>query len=533
MKFGLLPVHEAVGGIIAHGIRDGDILLKKGAVLHAGQASALIKAGIAHVTVALLDADDVGEDAAAAGIAAEVAGSGVRVDRAFTGRANLFADACGILVIDDAGVDRLNAVDEAVTFATLAPFKVVEPGEMVATVKIIPFAVPSAVAQAARAACGGPLVQVARFEPKRVAVISTLLPGLKASVIDKTLAITGQRLARLGSVVVADRRVPHEAPALEDALAAVGDADLVLIFGASAITDRGDVIPAAIAAAGGRVEHFGMPVDPGNLLLVGELAGRPVLGAPGCARSPKENGFDWVLQRLAAGLPVTRVVIQNLGVGGLLMEIVSRPQPRQPVETRSLAVPGEVAGIVMAAGQSKRFGAENKLLQPVDGRPMVRIVAETALAAGLSPVVVVTGHDADAVRGACHALPVTFAHNPAYADGMAGSLKAGVEALPEAASGAVVLLGDMPRVGAGLVSVLLDRFKAQPEAAAVVPSVAGRRGNPVLLARRLFGQVTQLSGDAGARRLIDQHDEAVLAVETDEAGVLLDVDTPDALARLA
>ena len=122
----------------------------------------------------------------------------------------------------------------------------------------------------------------------------------------------------------------HAAPDLTSALRhqAQGEPEIIVVFGASAIADRRDVIPAAIEAAGGTVEHFGMPVDPGNLLLVGRIDGKPVIGAPGCARSPKENGFDWVLQRLLAGLPVRRRDVVAMGVGGLLMEIVSRGQPR-------------------------------------------------------------------------------------------------------------------------------------------------------------------------------------------------------------
>jgi len=132
---------------------------------------------------------------------------------------------------------------------------------------------------------------------------------------------------------VAEERVAHEAPALTSAIQATAPlCDLLIVYGASAITDRRDVIPASLEAAGGRIEHFGMPVDPGNLLLVGALMRDgveiPVLGAPGCARSPKENGFDWVLHRLLAGLPVTGADIRRMGVGGLLMEIVSRGQPR-------------------------------------------------------------------------------------------------------------------------------------------------------------------------------------------------------------
>ena len=148
--------------------------------------------------------------------------------------------------------------------------------------------------------------------------------------IEKTLRITAERIAPAGARIVAERRVPHETAALAAAIQEVLDAgaELVIVFGASAIADTRDVIPAAIERVGGEIGHFGMPVDPGNLLLIAQAQGRPVLGAPGCARSPKENGFDWVLQRLLAALPVTRADIAALGVGGLLMEIVSRGQPR-------------------------------------------------------------------------------------------------------------------------------------------------------------------------------------------------------------
>ena len=180
-------------------------------------------------------------------------------------------------------------------------------------------------------------------------------------------------------------------------------ADLLIAFGASAITDENDVIPAAIRAAGGEVSHFGMPVDPGNLLLIGELDGRPVLGAPGCARSPAENGFDWVLNRLLAGLEVRREDITGMGVGGLLMEIVSRPQPREPA-----AVEGDkkVAAIILAAGQARRMGGPNKLTARFDGEPLVRRVAEHALKSKAGPVIVVTGHRAEEIAAALAGLDV-------------------------------------------------------------------------------------------------------------------------------
>ncbi|HEX4767380.1 MAG TPA: molybdopterin-binding protein [Lichenihabitans sp.] len=329
MKFGACPIDQSLGAIVAHGVQAQGIVLRKGDTVRPDHIAALAAANVASIVVARLEPDDVGENAAARGLAEAIAGPGLRIDRAFTGRANIFAEAAGILTVDPDAVDRINAVDESVTLATLPPFRTVETGEMVATVKIIPFAVPGRVLEAARSVARPAPLALRPFKPLRIGVVSTLLPGLKPTVIAKTLRVLEGRLAPAGAVIAAEERVPHAALALADTLWRMAPAhDMTIVYGASAIADRRDVIPAAIEAAGGTVEHFGMPVDPGNLLLVGRLAGKPVLGAPGCARSPKENGFDWVLHRLLAGLEVMPADIRRLGTGGLLMEIVSRPQPR-------------------------------------------------------------------------------------------------------------------------------------------------------------------------------------------------------------
>jgi molybdenum cofactor cytidylyltransferase len=196
-------------------------------------------------------------------------------------------------------------------------------------VKVIPFAVAQDTITRAIKAFPAAAFRVAPYAPKRIAVISTLLPGLKPSTVEKTLRVMGERIAPAKAQIVADERVAHDRVALAGAIRKHADAcDMMIVFGASAITDRRDVIPAALTEAGGAIEQFGMPVDPGNLLLIGTLGGKPFLGAPGCARSPKENGFDWVLQRMLADLAVTAKDIRRMGAGGLLMEIVSRPQPR-------------------------------------------------------------------------------------------------------------------------------------------------------------------------------------------------------------
>ena len=335
MKFGPVPIDSAEGGIIAHAVRRPGLTLKKGDVVGAPEIAALRSAGVAEVTVAQLEQGDVGEDEAAQMLADRLAGANLRLDPPFTGRCNLFATKPGVLVLDAAAIDAVNALDESITFATLPPLRSVVEGEMVATVKIIPFAVARKALDRAMAAADAARLSVEPFKPMKVAMISTILPGLKPTTIDKTARVLGERLAPAGASIISHERVEHEMNALAPSIErATPDADLVIVFGASAITDRRDVIPASVEAAGGRIEHFGMPVDPGNLLLIGATsAGRPILGAPGCARSPKENGFDWVLQRLLAGLPVKSADIRRLGAGGLLMEIVSRPQPRGGGET--------------------------------------------------------------------------------------------------------------------------------------------------------------------------------------------------------
>jgi len=530
MRFGTFPLGEAEGAILVHSVRAGGRLFKKGRLLAKDDLAGLAAAGIACVTAAWLEPGDVPEDVAATRVAQAFAGDGIRLSAAFTGRTNLYAETSGLVMLDPAGIDAVNLIDESVTVATLAPYAVVVPGEMVATVKIIPFAAPaSAVAAATDAAAASP-IRVAPFKPMRVALISTHLPGQKPVLLEKNLIALQARLAPLGGSVVFERRTPHAAEAVAEALRAAEAAapELFFVFGASAITDRRDVIPAGIEAAGGEVLHFGMPVDPGNLLLLGALRGKPAIGLPSCARSPKVNGFDFVLQRLFAGLSVTGEDLMRMGVGGLLQEIPSRPQPRD-VEAVNLRAP-RIAAIVLAAGLSSRMGS-NKLLQEWRGKPLLRWTVEAALRSAARPVVVVTGNEAAKIEAALKGLDVQFTHNPDYREGLSASLKAGLAAVPHSADGALVLLGDMPEVSAALIDRMLAGFSPADNRSICIAVHERKRGNPVLWARRFFPAIEALTGDAGAKHLLALHEELVCEIDADE-GVLRDIDTPEALAAL-
>mgnify|MGYP002632373969 FL=1 len=533
MKFGPVAPNDALGATAVHSIRQGGLVLKKGTLIGRKEAAALTAAGVTEIVVARVEPGDVSEDQAAAEIAAACAGAGARTDKAFTGRCNLFAETSGVLVVDKAAIDTLNRIDEAVTLATLPAFKPVVEGEMIATVKIIPFAVSSAARDSAVAQASKfkPVIRIAPYTVAKIGIVSTLLPGLAPKVIEKTLKITAARIAPSGATIVAEKRVPHEQAALARAIDEVrkAGAELVIVFGASAIADRRDVIPMAIEAVGGEIEHFGMPVDPGNLMLIGRLDGQAVIGAPGCARSPKENGFDWVLMRLLAGLPVSRADITGMGVGGLLMEIVTRPQPRsEPAPEKGR----RAAAVVLAAGRSTRMGAVNKMLAEIGGKPLVRIAAEQALASRAKPVIVVTGHERERVEQALDGLPVRFVHNPDYAEGLGTSLARGIGAVPDDCDGAIVCLGDMPQVDSGLIDKLLAAFDPERGALVVVPSIDGRRGNPVVWARRFFAELMAVTGDIGARHLIGQYAEAVVEVPLAGEAALTDVDTPESFTAV-
>ncbi len=343
MKFGPVPVAQAAGCVLAHSLRLPECVLKKGRVLSADDVALLQTAGVQQVVVVQLHTDDVPEDQAAAQLAAALCGEQARCTKATTGRANLLALAPGLVLLDAARIHAINAVHESLTVATLPAFEPVVSGQMLATIKVIPYAVPrAALAQVLHLAQGDvPAVSIAAFVPLRVGRVLTRLSDTRESILDKMRTAVVQRLQPLQAQLQVECTVDHDEQAVALALrqmTAAGDVDVVLISGIAATVDRADVVPAGLVAAGGQVLHAGMPVDPGNLLVLGSLPGAaglcPVVGLPTCARSPKLNGFDFVLRRLAARLPVTARDIMQMGVGGLLTEIETRPMPRAALTDR-------------------------------------------------------------------------------------------------------------------------------------------------------------------------------------------------------
>lgn len=530
MRFEERGVGDTEGRILAHSVRTPDGMLRKGHVLGAGDVAALGRAGHLRVAVAELEAGDLGEDAAASMAARGLASRHLPATDAATGRANLRAARPGLLLVNRLRIDQLNRVDEAITLATPPPFAAVEAGKVAATVKIVTFGVPEGVVGdwLGIARRRPPAIRLKPFRPRRIALVQTR--GPRDGVLDKAVRTIGARLRPLRCGLGAELRCAHDAGEIAAALRRLDGFEIVLVLGASATVDRRDVVPRALEMAGGSVERLGMPVDPGHLTMVGRLGGGTVLGLPGSARSPRLHGFDWLLQRLVAGVPVTPDDIGGMGVGGLLKDIPGRPAPRDPAVPHRRGAP-RVAAVLLAAGQSRRMGRLNKMLADVDGEAMVARTARTLLSSRAGPVIVVVGHEADRVRAALAGLDVRIVHNPDYGEGISSSLRAGVNAVPEEAMAAVMALGDMPRVSASDIDALIEAFDPDGGATICVPTHGGKRGNPVLWGRRYFQEISACAGDAGARHLVGENVDQVAEVERPDPGVLLDFDTPEALGR--
>ena len=536
MKFGSVPIKKAKGSILAHSTRLPNRVLKKGHVLSEDDVILFIQQGIKDVIVAQLEPNDVAENDAATLITSKLYADNIIASDAFTGRCNLVADARGLLLVDQERLNKINLIDESVTVATSEAYGITSVGQLVATIKIIPFSVKKSVLTSVNKAIGNkPLISISRFNKKAIGLIMTRLPGMKENILDKTLKVAEGRITEFNSQITKEIRCEHRQSDVANAIEVMkkNDCDIILIFGASAVVDRADILPSAVTEVGGKVEHFGMPVDPGNLLFIGNVEEIAIIGMPGCARSPKLNGFDWVLWRLLANVPVTGRDIMLMGNGGLLKEINERGQLRQfdnPKVTE--AKEPKIGGLLLAAGSSRRMGKENKLLQEINGTKMVVHVAEQIRNSKISEVLIVTGYEAEKVEASLKNLGYKFVYNSKHVEGLSSSLKLGLDSISKDIDGVIICLGDMPLIKSQHIDSIIRAFDPTEGRSICVPIHGRKRGNPVLWGKEYFEEILAIKGDAGAKHLLEKYSDQIIEVQIDTKGILIDVDTPERLDEL-
>ena len=537
MKFGEFSLSEIRGATLAHSVRLPSGLLKKGHLLSDADIKALAKNNITHVMAAIIEPEDVTEDTAATRIAEHISGPNITLATAFTGRVNLYAAEDGLITINVGAVNALNHMDEAITLATVSQNAIVSKGQMIATVKIIPLAVGRPAIEKIITEIDTGLIGLDLFQPQKVVMIQTELVGTAEKLFEKAQRVMSHRLDIFGAHLADEVRCSHEEAALAALLVEKSEdaPDIILILGASAITDRRDVIPAAILRAGGEVIHYGMPVDPGNLLLLAKLRGKWVLGLPGCSRSPKLNGIDLILSRIAAGRDVTGADIMGMGVGGLLSEYPGRPQPRELTEKqqkKKMPNTKTIAALVLAAGQSKRMGQDNKLLLPYQDKTVLSHVLDQVKGAGIDKIFAVTGHQQDKVEQEISGHDVTFFHNDLYAEGMSTSVRLGIKSLPKDVTAVIIILGDMPNISSDILKQVMADYNPAGDKKIIIPTHNGKRGNPILWDRAFFGEFERLEGDMGAKILLMEYPEYIHEVEVKSDAIFLDIDTYEAYERL-
>jgi molybdenum cofactor cytidylyltransferase len=532
VKFFRCALRSAKGLTLAHSIPLGRKAIKKGTMLTAEHILALTNAGIEDAMVVKFDDDDMHENNAAETITKSIISQDIRLSKASTGRVNIYATSAGLFKANLGAINRLNSLNDGITLSTITINKVVSEGDMIATLKIIPYALPkSVVSKAVSQVKEVPLFFLAKWKNYTPLLITTHLKEPNLDLNNKILSTLNQRLQRLGNSVGMMETSKHHEGYLSKVIkmGLETDHNLLFIVGASATQDIKDVVPAAIQLAGGTVTRFGMPVDPGNLLLVGYLGKMLIIGLPGCAKSLQKNGFDWVLERIIAGETITDDIVNRLGVGGLLKEPPSRPSPREGQRENLKQSGNETnklpSAIVLAAGLSKRMGGGNKLLEEVKGKAVIRHTVENILASGINNIKVVLGKNAEEVKQALAGLNVSFIINPTYQDGQSTSIREGINALSDDTCSTFIVLGDMPSIKPETFSSLSSTLDPTKGILVVAPEYQGKRGNPVLWHGTYFDQLKKLTGDQGAKEVLLQSPEAVKIIDCNDPGVLIDLDT--------
>ncbi|MDA9190099.1 molybdopterin-binding/glycosyltransferase family 2 protein [Alphaproteobacteria bacterium] len=538
MKFGEKPIADCLGDLLVHSAKTPDGKLPKGTKLTQNHIDILRLSGSENLLVASLQEDDMDENKAALAVSSAFVEAGFRLSSPATGRVNFIATQLSLVRLDIEKIKQLNEVDEAITFASIMPDQLVTSGQMIATLKIIPYAVSKTFVDAAiKIISQSILVSCHTIIPRKFSLIQTCFADTKPSVLSATEDVTRTRLAQLDCPLIDSQVVPHTSAEVANALvkARSQGAEAFLLCGASAIADRQDVLPEALRKAGGQVDHLGLPVDPGNLSMIGKLDEMLVIGMPGCARSPKLNGLDWLLQKSLAGIKLDKAELSGMAVGGLLADIASRPLPRKLIHKVN-SHNHQVTGVLLAAGSSRRMGDENKLLLKLaDGTPMVAWIAKTYLKSDINKLVVVTGFQQKEVRQALLGLDVQFVDNNQYLTGQASSVSRGIESLSEQTDSVLIALADMPFITPELINRLIKSHQLlpKPDIRITLPILNGRRANPVIWGRAFFDELQSISGDQGGRQILSAYISAINGVNWDNQEVIEDIDLPEDIKKLS
>ncbi len=531
MKILGLDPQESLGSVIAQTYNLPGKTISKGTFVTSEIVGYFKEGKVQNILCAVPDNGDIHEDEAANIISNAIDRSHIYIDNASTGRVNFKSRSLCLVRYKRDLIKKVNLVDESIAFSIVEHNQLLAKNDLIATLKIIPFFTQKKyVDQVMSILDKNELFKIHSLNKKEVGLIQTSFEWQKKSMFKATSNVTRNRLEALDCSLNEEKLIRHDYNELRTEIRSSIESgiDILLISGASAIIDRSDYIPKAILSEGGEIIQYGLAVDPGNLLLVGKIGETTIIGMPGCARSSKLNGFDWVLQLLMADIPVVKEELAEMGAGGLLMEIASRPLPRALAKSVNKREK-KIMGIILAAGNSRRMGKDNKLLKNIDGAPLIRNIALEITKSDLDSCSIVLGYQSDKVADVIKDLNINLILNPLWKEGQASSLKAALNSLTSSYSDLLVMLGDLPGIKSGHINRIIEGHLSSENRRSkiTIPSFKGEKGNPVIWGESFFHDLSNLEGDVGGRVLFDQHPAAINLIVMDDPGVVTDTDTPE------
>ena len=531
MKIQSLRPLESIGLVLAQTYNLTSKTISKGTFVTNEIVDYFKMGNVQTILCAVPEEGDIHEDEAAEAISNAIDKNQTYAEKASTGRVNFKSQSLCLVRYERHLIREVNLVDESIAFSIVEHNQLIAKNDLIATLKIIPFFTKKKyLDQVIKILAKNELFKIHSLKKKEVTLIQTCFEWQKRSIFKATSNVTRGRLEALGCPLKKETLIPHDHKSLCSEIRSSIDsgAQVLLISGASAITDRSDHIPKAILSVGGEIIQYGLAVDPGNLLLIGKIGDTNIIGMPGCARSPKLNGFDWVLQLLMANIPINKEELADMGAGGLLMEIASRPLPRALAKSAKKREK-KIMGIILAAGNSSRMGKDNKLLRNIGGASLVRNTAIEMLKSDIDSCSIVLGYQSDKVAAVIKDLNINLILNPFWEKGQASSLKAALNTLDSSYSDILVMLGDLPGVKSKHINKIIEEhlLANNRKSKITIPSFNGKKGNPVIWGKSFFPDLSNLEGDVGGRTLFDQHPAAINLLVMEDEAVITDTDTPE------
>ena len=527
MFFGKIKVKDSLNCILAHTITINNKTFKKGTIISDIEKKYFSTNKIKTIVCAKLDKNDIHEDKAANLIIKKFQNNSLAVEKAFTGRANILANKSGLLVINEEKINSFNKISDDITIATLKNNCKVKKGEMIATIKIISFSVKLLFINKIQKLFLKNALIINPFQNKKCALILTHYNNMNIKLNTITEKRIKERLKNLNCILDTINYCEHDTKDISKNINSnlKNKIEVIMVLGSSAIVDINDKIPEAIKLSKGKIIRFGMPVDPGNLLLLGKIDNTHVIGLPGCARSPSLNGFDWVLERVISDTNINKFDIANMGVGGLLKTLNLRDKSEKKNKNYN------ITNLILAAGQSKRMKEINKLLVKINNETLIEKIVKSSLESSANNTVVVLGHESNLLLKYLSNKNLTTTINKDYLKGQSSSLQAGLSALPEDCDAAIIILADMPDINFKLINQLIDNYNPDENKSIIIPTYNNKKGNPILLSREFFPDMLSIKGDKGAKDIIKKNKKYIKEIPQNNASVLKDIDTKEDLNK--